>query len=197
MWSWAGPSRLHSSYCAPCRRYTPQEPGNESLGLGMLIAPPQNSRLQSQTPVQMHLSSGETSNTGSVSAITEGKCGIFSHAYVCRTLAQDTETSFLPLPDGRSNLYSVIHFFSVDSSVFELESCLMQSKFQMSNVHPVELPRLWENAPFSSSDGRHQSTHLALQKHHCAKVHFTNIQDYRQLKPPLRFAKPPNSCFAC
>lgn len=142
------PSRLHSSYCAPCRRYTLQEPGNESLGLGILIAPPQNSRLQPQTPVQIHLSSGETSNTGSVAAITEGKCGIFSHAYVCRTLAQDTETSFLPLPDGRSNLYSVIHFFSLDSSVFEVESCLMQSKFQMSNVHHGELPRLWENRPF-------------------------------------------------
>lgn len=170
MWSWAALPDF-TAPTAPPVGGTHFKKGNESLGLGILLAPPQNSRLQPQTPAQIHLSSGETSNTGSVSAITEGKCGIFSHAYTCRTLAQVTETSFLPLPDGRSNLYSVIHFFSLDSSVFELESCLTQSKFQMSNVHHVELPRLWENALFSSSNGRHQSTHLALQKHRCAKVH--------------------------
>lgn len=163
MWSWAGGFQTSQLLLRPLLAVHTSRTGTLIAATGNShTGPPPNARLQPQTPWQIYLSSGETSNIRSVSAITDGQCGIFSHAYMRRTLAQDTETSFLPLPEGRSNLYSLIHFFSLDSSVFELESCLMQSKFQMSNVHHVELPRLWEKALFSSSNGRHQSTHLAL-----------------------------------
>ena len=71
----------------------------------------------------------------------------------------------------------------------------MERKLQMSNVHHMELPKLRENALLSSSDGRHQSAHAALQQQHCEKVYFTNIQDYPQPQPPLKLAKHPKSCF--
>lgn len=87
------------------------------------------SRCKLTWTTQIYLSSGENSHIGGISAITDGKYGIFSHIYTWENLADEvTKPSSSQFLTERSILYSVIHFFSLDSSVFSLKRCFMQRK---------------------------------------------------------------------